>query len=171
MSPFRFWPNKIYFKTKLFRPKNENYTVPEELPGELFEGGSYALDVGAERGSYSGGGGGVFKEIRYPKLRTVLNSQGEKYKTKIAHRTLRYSKFHDLLSIFRHSCQLQLRLKNDINSNFINLFPANVPTREHDFLSVSFLLFHVENDVILRTSSIVESYSLKSIPSRKTFSF
>ena len=36
-------------------------------------------------------------------------------------------------------------------------FPANVPTREHDFFLIS-SRFHVENDVILRT------FWLKQIP-------
>ena len=32
---------------------------------------------------------------------------------------------------------------------FLNLFPVNVPTREHDFFRFSFR-FHVENDIIFR---------------------
>ena len=43
-----------------------------------------------------------------------------------------------------------------INDQFCKLpklkpFPANVPTREHDFFHIS-SQFHVENDVVLWTS-------------------
>ena len=52
-------------QNKLFRPKNETYTVRDELPGELFEGGSYfrcqRREGGVYReGSYSRGGGGSY---------------------------------------------------------------------------------------------------------------
>ena len=38
-------------KTKIFRAKDETYSVRNELPGAFLEGGSYFFDVGAERGS------------------------------------------------------------------------------------------------------------------------
>ena len=41
----------------------------------------------------------------------------------------------------------------------LNLFPANVPTREHDFFSI-FSRFHIENDVILRILWL----NLKNVP-------
>ena len=61
MSSFHFWRNEIHLKlckTKLFTSKNETYGVHDELPGELFEGGSYFFEASAERESYSRGGGG-----------------------------------------------------------------------------------------------------------------
>ena len=73
-----FTSDKTKFRSKWCKiikalwSKNEPYSLHDELPGELFEGGSYFFDVGAKRG----GGGGVierrsylrgelFKEIQY----------------------------------------------------------------------------------------------------------
>ena len=49
---FSLLTDKISFQTVVkLRSKDETYSVRDELPGELFEGGRYFFDVGAGRGS------------------------------------------------------------------------------------------------------------------------
>ena len=61
MSSFHFRQNKIHFKPfeklSFVGQLRTRSIVHDELPGELFEGGSYSFNVGAERGE-------LFKEIR-----------------------------------------------------------------------------------------------------------
>ena len=48
------------YKPKLFRSKNETYSVRDQLPGELFEGGSY-FSMSVPRGGGGKSRGGVIQ--------------------------------------------------------------------------------------------------------------